>query len=88
MVKIATNASGANLWPNLQLMEVAPSGGQICSLCKWRHLVAKFAINVSGDIWWQCFVVADEFDEKEFKMLKMKVTSGRKSGMRSRGKRR
>ena len=29
-------------------MQVAPSGGQICNLCKWRHLVAKFATNVSG----------------------------------------
>ena len=29
-------------------MQVAPSGGQICNLCKWRHLVAKFATNVSS----------------------------------------
>ena len=35
-------------WPNLQLMQVAPSGGQICNLCKWRHLVAKFGTNASG----------------------------------------
>merc|ERR1711911_451456 len=27
-------------------------GGQICNLCKWRHLVAKFATNASGAIWW------------------------------------
>ena len=33
---------------NLQLMQVAPSGGQICNLCKWRHLVAKFATYASG----------------------------------------
>ena len=33
-------------------MQVAPSGGQICNLCKWRHLVAKFATNASGAIWW------------------------------------
>ena len=25
------NASGAILWPNVQLMQVAPSGGQICN---------------------------------------------------------
>ena len=29
----------------MQLMQVAPSGGQICNECKWRHLVAKFATN-------------------------------------------
>ena len=29
-------------------MQVAPSSGQICNKCKWRHLVAKFATNVSG----------------------------------------
>ena len=50
--KFAINASGAIWWPNLQLMQVAPSGGQICSQCKWRHLVAKFANNASGAIWW------------------------------------
>ena len=32
--------SGATWWPNLQLMQVAPSGGQICNLCKWCHVVA------------------------------------------------
>ena len=39
MTKFATNASGANWWPNLQIMQVAP-------------LVAKFATNASGAIWW------------------------------------
>ena len=39
------NASGAIWWPYLQLMQVAPAGGQIC---KWCHMVAKFAINASG----------------------------------------
>ena len=33
-------------------MQVVPSGGQICNLCKWLHLVAKFAINASSAIWW------------------------------------
>ena len=28
-------------------MQEAPSGGQICNKCKWRHLVAKIATNVS-----------------------------------------
>ena len=35
-----------------QLMQVVPSGGQICNQCKWRHLVAKFGTNASGAIWW------------------------------------
>ena len=39
-----TISSGAIWWPNLQLMQVVPSGGQICNLCKWRHLVNKFAL--------------------------------------------
>ena len=45
MAKFATNASGVILWPNSQLMQVAPAGGQIC---KWCHMVAKCAINASG----------------------------------------
>ena len=47
MVKFATNASGAIWWPNLQLMQVVPSGGQIFIECKSCHLVAKFATNAS-----------------------------------------
>ena len=31
MAKFATNASGAIWWANLQLMQVAPSGGKICN---------------------------------------------------------
>ena len=31
MQVMKTNASGAIWWPNLQLMQVAPSGGQICN---------------------------------------------------------
>jgi len=58
VVKYGTNASGAIWWANLQLMQLAPSGGQIWNQyasgasggkignqCKWRHLVAKFATN-------------------------------------------
>ena len=41
-----------NEWLNLQPMQVAPSGGQICNQFKWRHLVAKFGTNASGTIWW------------------------------------
>ena len=32
LAKFATYGSGAIWWPNLQLMQVAPSGGQICNL--------------------------------------------------------
>ena len=45
-------ASGAISWPNLQLMQVVPSGGKICNFCKWRHLVAKFATNARGATLW------------------------------------
>ena len=31
VTKYATNTSGAISWPNLQLMQVAPSVGQICN---------------------------------------------------------
>ena len=50
--KVGTNASGAIWWPNWELMQVVPSGGQNCNQCKWCHLVAKFATNSSGAIWW------------------------------------
>ena len=50
MAKYAANTSGAMWWTNLHLMQVAPSGGQTCNLCKWPHLVAKFAHNASGAI--------------------------------------
>ena len=41
--QFATDASGVIWWPNLQLMQVALSGGQICNECKWHHPLAKFA---------------------------------------------
>ena len=47
-----TISSGAIWWPNLQLMQVAPSGGQICNQFKWRHLVAEFVTDASGATWW------------------------------------
>ena len=43
-----TISSCAIWWPNLQLMQVALSGGQICNKCKWHHLVVKFSTNASG----------------------------------------
>ena len=33
-----------------QLMQVEPSGGTICNLCKWGHLVAKFGTNSPSPI--------------------------------------
>ena len=47
VAKFANNANGAIWWPNLQLMQVVPSGGQIFNECKSCHLVAKFATNAS-----------------------------------------
>ena len=32
----------------MEAMQVAPSGGQIYNLCKWRHLVVKYVTNASG----------------------------------------
>ena len=48
MAKFTTNASCATFWPNLQLMQVAPTGGQIYNSCMRRYLVAKFTTDVSG----------------------------------------
>ena len=31
-------------------MQVAPSGGQICNLCKWCHLVVKFSTDACDTI--------------------------------------
>ena len=52
MTKLGTNASGAIWWTILQLMQVAPSGGQICNLCKWCHLVAKLVTKANIATWW------------------------------------
>ena len=38
--------------PGGKLIQVVPSGGQICNQCIWLHLVAKFGTNASGAIWW------------------------------------
>ena len=46
------NTSGAIWWSIVQLMQVVPSGGQICNWCKWCHLVAKFSRNASNVICW------------------------------------
>ena len=36
----------------MQVTQVAPCGGQIWNLSRWRHLVGNFATNASGAIWW------------------------------------
>ena len=52
--KFANNANGAIWWPNLQLMQVASSGGQICNECKWCHVVAKFSPSHGVNFWVRC----------------------------------
>ena len=37
-----------------QCRQVAPSGGQICNLCKWRHVVAKFNPIYGVNFWVRC----------------------------------
>ena len=54
MANFATNASGAMWWPNLQPMQVAPSGGQICNYCKWCHIVDKFNPSHGVNFWVRC----------------------------------
>ena len=49
-----TISSGAIWWQNLQLMQVALSGGQIWNQCKNYHLVVK-GTNSSGAFWWSNF---------------------------------
>ena len=49
---VPASLTSATWWPNLQL---APSGGQICNLCKWFQLVAKFTITTIGAICWTNF---------------------------------
>ena len=41
VVKFRTNASSPIWWQNVQLMQVALSGGQIWNQFKWCHLVVK-----------------------------------------------
>ena len=38
--------------PGNLAMQVAAPDGQIWIQCKWRHLMVKFATNVSGATWW------------------------------------
>ena len=33
---------------------MAPSVGQICNLCKWRHVVAKFSPSLGVNFWVRC----------------------------------
>ena len=54
MAKFVTHASGAIWWPNLQLMQVAPSGGHICDSCKWCHLVAELNPSYGVNFWVRC----------------------------------
>ena len=46
------DANSVIWWPNMQPMQMAPSGGQICNQCKWCHLVAKFGTNDRFAISW------------------------------------
>ena len=43
--KFLTNARGIIWWPNFQLIQVAPPGGQLFNYRKWCHLVIKFSTN-------------------------------------------
>ena len=61
-----TNASGAIWWTILQLMQIAPSGGQISNFrmqvaapdgqnwnqCYLHYMLAKFGTNSGGITWW------------------------------------
>ena len=44
--------SGAIWWPNLQPMQVAPSGGQFGKWYKLRNLLVKSVTNASSATWW------------------------------------
>ena len=60
MVKFATNASGAIWWPNLQLLQVMPSGGQMMAK-KWCHVVAKISPSQRVNCWVRCVSVSQYF---------------------------
>ena len=63
MVKFVTSAIGAIWWSNLEPMQVAPSGGQLCDYCEWFHQVANFATRASGVIWWPNMKVITSHDQ-------------------------
>ena len=54
VAKFEVYASGAIWWSNLQLMQVAPSGGQICDKWKWCYIVAKFNPSHRVNFWVRC----------------------------------
>ena len=45
VAKLATSASVAIWWPDLEPMQVAPPDDQILNKCKWCHLVAQLSAN-------------------------------------------
>ena len=51
MGKFVTYASGAIWWPNLELMQVAPSGGQNLNQCFAMQIALQFGTNASGATW-------------------------------------
>ena len=70
---IVTQPGGQLWWSNMELMQLAPSGGKIWNQyasgasggkmgnqCKWRHLVAKFATS------------SRSFTEINFKLFKLR----------------
>ena len=62
VAKFKTNKSGAIWWPNLQVMQMMLSGGQICSQSKKCHLVAKLSLSHGWSQFlgplclWQCLL--------------------------------
>ena len=54
VAKFETNKSGAIWWPNLQVMQMMLSGGQICSQSKKCHLVAKLSLSHGVNFWVRC----------------------------------
>ena len=54
VTKFATNTSVAIWWPDLQLIQVALSGGQICDECMWCHVVAKSIPSYGINLWVRC----------------------------------
>ena len=61
MTKFWTNASGTIWWPNLELIQVAPSGYQICNQFKkcywnqsWTILAERFTQDMESIPWVRC----------------------------------
>ena len=55
------------MWPNLQQMQVMPSGEQNWNQCQLNYMLVKFGTNADGANWWSNFELLQvEWNQMKF----------------------